>query len=104
MATELRSRRPSPYISPYVDERAAWRRRKARRRIIGASLGAVLALVAGLCATVYFWSGASLLTDSVALARIDVQPFGGTLEHARAFAPDGSRVPVTVSGGHISPR
>jgi L,D-transpeptidase catalytic domain len=67
-------------------------------------LGGILAAVAGLGALVYFWSGASLAADSVALARIDVQPFGGTLEQARAFAPNGDRIPVTVSGGKITPR
>jgi hypothetical protein len=61
-------------------------------------------LVAAFCALVYFWSGATLAGDSVALARIDVQPFGGSLERAAAFAPDGSRIPVAVSGGRITPR
>jgi peptidoglycan hydrolase-like protein with peptidoglycan-binding domain len=105
VASELRGGRPaSSYISRYSDERAAWRRKKARRRVILLSLGGIVAVIVGLCALVYFWSGASLAADSVALARVDVQPFGGTLERARAFAPDGSRIPVTVSGGHITPR
>jgi peptidoglycan hydrolase-like protein with peptidoglycan-binding domain len=101
VATELRS---SPFVSPYLEERARWRRRKARRRVIGLSLLGILAVVAGLGAVVYFWSGASLAGDSVALARIDVQPFGGTLERARAFAPNGDSIPVAVSDGRITPR
>ena len=68
------------------------------------SASAVLAVVIGLCALVYFWSGATLTTDSVALARIDVQPFGGSLERARAFAPNGSRIPLAIAGNRITPR
>jgi hypothetical protein len=101
VATETRS---SPFASPYLEERAAWRRRKARRRAIGLSLLGILALVAGFCALVYFWSGATLAPDSTALAKIDVQPFGGTLERARAFAPGGTKIPVGVVGGRVTPR
>jgi len=32
-----------------------------------------------------------------------VQPFGGTLEQARAFAPDGSQIPLSVRGGRLTP-
>ena len=101
MATELRS---TSFVSPYLEERARWRRRKARRRVIGLSLLGILTLVVGLCAVVYFWSGASLAGDSTALARIAVQPFGGTLERARAFGPTGAPIPVSVSHGRITPR
>jgi peptidoglycan hydrolase-like protein with peptidoglycan-binding domain len=105
MATDWTSRgASSSYSSPYLEERAAWRRRKARRRVLLLCLGGFLAVVAGLCALVYFWSGAALATDPVALARIDVQPLGGTLEHARAFAPDGARIPLRVEHGRITPR
>ena len=47
---------------------------------------AVLALV-GLVVAVLFWSGATLAGDPSALARVDVQPLGGTLESASASGP-----------------
>ena len=54
-------------------------------------LGALAVVVAVLAAAVLAWSGARLAGDPVALARVSVQPLGGTLESAKAFAPDGTR-------------
>jgi hypothetical protein len=64
---------------------------------------AVLALVA-LVLLVVFWSGATLATDPSALARIEVQPLGGTLELARAYGPDGNAIPVEVRDGRVLPQ
>jgi hypothetical protein len=50
------------------------------------------------------WSGASLAADATALARVHVQPFGGTLESVRAFGPDGRTIPLTVQGSRLTPR
>lgn len=55
-------------------------------------------------AAVLFWSGATLAGDPVALARVDVQPLGGKLVGAQAFAPDGTRIPLEVAGGKLTPR
>jgi hypothetical protein len=49
------------------------------------------------------WSGVSLVGDSVALARVEVQPLGGKLVSARAFASDGSEIPLHVSHGELTP-
>jgi L,D-transpeptidase-like protein len=67
---------------------------------IGAVLGA--ALVA-LVVAVLAWSGVTLASDSTALARVTVQPLGGTIERVQAFGPGGRRVPLAVDGGRLTP-
>ncbi|MGH2935814.1 MAG: L,D-transpeptidase [Gaiellaceae bacterium] len=69
-----------------------------------AVLASVVMVVGLFAAAVLFWSGATLAGDPVALARVDVQPFGGTLVSARAFASDGRRIPLEVAGGRLTPR
>ena len=59
--------------------------RKARKLWLGV-LGLVIVLGAAVSA-VFEWSGASLAGDPVALARVHVEPFGGTLQSARAVGP-----------------
>jgi len=55
-------------------------------------------------AAVSQWSGASLTADPTALARVRVQPFGGTLVSVQAFGPDGRMIPLTVQRGRLTPR
>ena len=66
--------------------------------------GVVAVTLLGLVAGVLFWSGARLAGDSEALARVEVQPLGGTVESARAFGPDGRRIPLVVRGGRLTPQ
>jgi hypothetical protein len=66
----------------------------------GIVLVAVLCVVAG----VILWSGASLTGDATALARLSVQPFGGKLESARAFGPDGRPIPLAIQHGRLTPQ
>src|SRR5205814_6793261 len=42
--------------------------------------------------------------DATALARVEVQPFGGRLERVRGFGPDGRRIPLAVRDGRLTPR
>ncbi len=58
----------------------------------------------GLATAVWAWSGATLAADARALARVDVQPFGGTLVRVRAFGPGGRTIPLLVRGGRLTPR
>ena len=58
----------------------------------------------GLAAAVIWWSGATLANDNVALAKVEVQPLGGSLVSAKASGPSGRRIPLTVSGGKLLPR
>jgi hypothetical protein len=66
-------------------------------------LGALAVVFVVLAAAVLAWSGAQLAGDPVALARVLVQPLGGTLESAKAFAPDGTEIPVQVNGDRVTP-
>ena len=87
----LRSRdRPSP--------------RRARRRVLWGFLTFLVLALAGVVAGVLLWSGITLAGDTTALARVDVQPFGGKLESVRAFGPGGRRIPLAVRGGRLTPR
>jgi len=64
----------------------------------------VLVALVGLVGVVLVWSGATLGSDATALARVAVQPFGGTLVRARAFGPNGGAIPLLVRGGRLTPR
>lgn len=69
--------------------------------VSGTVAGAALLVVV---AAVLFWSGATVSGDPAALARVGVQPLGGTLERARAFGPGGRSIPVAVRAGRVIPR
>ena len=50
------------------------------------------------------WSGATLTGDGAALARVEVQPFAGSLVSAKAFGPGGARIPLAIHDGRLTPR
>jgi len=91
---------PSPLTR--VPERRSARRR--RRRALWTFLAAVVLALLGLVAAVVAWSGITLADDPTALAHVEVQPFGGTLEQVRAFGPDGRRIPLSIHDGRLFPR
>ncbi len=66
-------------------------------------MGLLVAIVVLVLAALVL-SGVSLASDPNALARVSVQPLGGTIEHVEAFAPDGRRVPLAIEGGRLTPR
>jgi hypothetical protein len=73
------------------------------KRLWPAALG--LLIVVGLFLTaVYEWSGASLAGDPAALARVQVEPFGGRLQAAKALGPGGRPIPLAVTQGRLTPR
>ncbi len=86
--------------SPRTPEPAARRR---RRPVLLIGFGVVVVALLALTAVVE-WSGASLAGDPSALARVEVQTFGGALLSARAIAPDGRAIPLAVAGGRLTPR
>jgi hypothetical protein len=89
---------PSPFLS-----RGPRSPRRARRRWPWV-LGTLVVVLLGLAAAVWAWSGATLAADATALARVEVQPFGGRLVRARAFGPDGRTIPLLVRDGRLTPR
>jgi len=78
------------------------RRRTAGRLLLGLLLAGALA-AAGVAAAVRFWSGASLVADRTALARLELQPLAGSLVSARAFTAGGVEFPIGVEHGRLVP-
>lgn len=58
-----------------------------RGRVLAWCAGAVVLVLAALVAVVLLWSGVSLNSDASALARVSVQPLGGSIESMEAFGP-----------------
>lgn len=91
-------------MSSSTVRRPVRRRRPASRRPLWIASALVVAAGLVLAAAVVWWSGATLVVDGTALARVDVQPLGGSLVSARASAPDGTRIPLSVRHGRLLPR
>ena len=83
---------------------AARRRKRGRLRALAFAAAVVAVAALALGAGVVWWSGATLAGDPVALARVEVQPLGGSLVSARAFGPGGARIPLATAGGRLEPR
>ena len=71
-----------------------------RRALISLPILAIVLLGAALLA----FSGASLADDPSALARVDLDAFGGSLVSATATRADGRPVPLDVAGDRLTPR
>ena len=67
-------------------------------------LGAAAIVVVGLAVAAFAMSGATLSTDSAALARYEVGAFGGTVEQVHAFGPGGRPIPIAVHAGRLEPK
>ncbi|MDQ1564858.1 MAG: hypothetical protein QOI14_1809, partial [Actinomycetota bacterium] len=78
------------------------RRGGVRRFALALGAGVVVAAL-GLVAAIVWWSGATLAGDATALARVDLQPLGGSLVSARAFGPGGAPIPLAVRKGRLLP-
>jgi hypothetical protein len=75
---------------------------RRKRVLIGVAVTVVVVVVAA-AVVVLVWSGVSLTSDATALARVSVQPFGGSIEHVQAFGPDGHPISLSVDGGRLTP-
>jgi peptidoglycan hydrolase-like protein with peptidoglycan-binding domain len=73
-----------------------------RRFLLGIAAGA-LAVIAVLVVAVLALSGVTLASDSTALARVSVQPLGGSIEQVRAYGPGGRSVPLAIKDGRLTP-
>jgi peptidoglycan hydrolase-like protein with peptidoglycan-binding domain len=63
----------------------------------------VLSLLLVAAVVIVLWSGASLKGDATALARVSVQPFGGSVASVEAFGAGGRRIPIAVQDGRLTP-
>ncbi len=73
-----------------------------KRTLLGVAVVLVLAVIA-LVVLALTLSGASLAGDSTALARVSVQPLGGSIERVVAYSPSGKQIPLSVQGGRLTP-
>jgi len=62
-----------------------------------------LLVIAAVAVAVTLFSGVTLSADRSALARLDTQPFAGSLESAVAIGSDGKRIPLSVAGNRLTP-
>ena len=85
-------------------QEAVRRRRRGRLRVLAFAVALVAAAALALTAGIIWWSGATLAGDPVALARVEVQPLGGSLVSAEAFGAGGARIPLATAGGRLEPR
>ena len=74
-----------------------------RKRVLLGMAIAILVVVVALVVAALAWSGVTLAGDSTALARVSVQPLGGTIQHVEAFAANGQRIPMSVDAGLLTP-
>jgi peptidoglycan hydrolase-like protein with peptidoglycan-binding domain len=73
-----------------------------KRALLGVAIS-LFVVIAAVIAAALAWSGVTLASDSTALARVSVQPLGGTIQHVEAFGPDGQRVPLAIHDGRLTP-
>ncbi len=74
------------------------------RRGVWVVVALVVVLAGAFAAAVILLSGASLAGDDSALARVRLQLFAGRIASVRAFAPDGTAIPLARSHGRLTPR
>jgi hypothetical protein len=89
--------RPEP--SPAAEHGSGWR---FRALLAGGAI--VVLVVAGFAVAAFAMSGTSLGADPSALAKVDVQTFGGTVEQVHATGPRGRPIPVAVRDGRLIPK
>jgi hypothetical protein len=81
------------------ENRSRWRSRAAL--IAGAAVVIVLVCF-GVAA--FAMSGSSLGSDTSALAKVETDAFGGTIERVEATGPDGKSIPIAVHGSRLIPK
>jgi peptidoglycan hydrolase-like protein with peptidoglycan-binding domain len=67
------------------------------------ALAGIASLLVFAAVVILLWSGASLKGDATALARVSVQPFGGSVASVEAFGAGGRRIPIAVQDGRLTP-
>jgi peptidoglycan hydrolase-like protein with peptidoglycan-binding domain len=75
-----------------------------RLRVLFGATGVLVVVLAGFAVAAFAMSGASLGSDPDALAKVDAQAFGGTIEQVHASGPDGKPIPIAVHDGRLIPK
>ena len=74
-----------------------------RRRAIGIGFAFIAIAILGFLTAAFAMAGASLSPDASAIARVEVQAFGGTVERVSAVGPDEKPIPIAVHGDRLVP-
>lgn len=77
---------------------------KRSTRVLFGALAVAAVLVIAFATAAFALSGAGVAADSSALARVDVQAFGGTVERVSASGPNGRPIPVSFQDGRLVPK
>jgi peptidoglycan hydrolase-like protein with peptidoglycan-binding domain len=77
--------------------------RSGRTRVLLGVATFALVVIIALVVAVLAWSGVTLASDATALARVSVQPLGGTIERVQAFGPGGRLLPLAIHDGRLTP-
>jgi L,D-transpeptidase catalytic domain len=77
--------------------------RSTRVRVLLGIATFAIVLIVALVVAVLAWSGVTLASDATALARVSVQPLGGTIERVQAFGPGGKRLALAIHDGRLTP-
>ncbi|HLM87129.1 MAG TPA: L,D-transpeptidase family protein [Solirubrobacteraceae bacterium] len=72
------------------------------RTLLGAGMLVAVVIVAVAVAALTL-SGATLASDSSALARVSLQPLDGRIERIQAYGPGGRSIPIAVHDGRLTP-
>lgn len=67
-------------------------------------LGVLAILLVAFAGAAFALSGATVDSDASALARVDVQAFGGTVERVSATGPNGRPIPISIDDGRLLPK
>jgi hypothetical protein len=73
------------------------------RRSVFVALGGLILVAALAIVALLELSGVTLARDASALARVDVQALGGTLQPPRATDQEGRHIPLSDDGGTLTP-
>lgn len=75
-----------------------------RLRALLVAVAVVVIVLVGFGVAAFAMSGSSLGSDPSALARVETQTFGGTVEQVHASGPDGKSIPIAVRDGRLIPK
>jgi hypothetical protein len=67
------------------------------------AVAVLIIVLAGFGVAAFAMSGSTLSSDPSALAKVDTETFGGTIEQVHATGPDGKPIPIAVKDGRLIP-
>lgn len=78
--------------------------RRWPRRLLIAGVAVLVLAVGAFVGAAFALSGSSVSAESSALAKVEIQTFGGSVESVRATGPKGKEIPVALQGGRVVPK